>query len=266
MKEETVTNYSISLSMRQTLLALSLSLFAGFAHAMAYYDAHADAILSIDDVINLTNPGDLSVFAIGGNVFVENEGFSEHGDAQASLLGVTDLQSSTASDPGLLSQSSDVHGNAYPLLNTTSIAESHHSSLGEFNFYNLSSTDSLQIEFSMPYHIAVNAGLTNYSNENAYSEAFVRLADSLLQVNLDKTLSADAKRILAPDQDAWGDTLLFYITLQPEQSDRLTLNVSATGNSDPNFVSTPEPATLYLLAVGLFGLADWGRRRKPSSV
>ena len=261
-----MNTYYLPIFIRQSLLALSLSLFAGFAHANAIYDAHADALLSIDAVTNLTNAGDLSAFLVGGNVFLENEGSSKYGNVQTSYYGVIDLQSSSAADPGLLSQSSDAHGNAYPLPDIMSIAESHHSSLGEFNLTNLSSTDSFQIDFSLVYNLAVNAALSSILNENAYSNAFVRLIDTLLLVNLDQTLSADAKGILAPVQNAFGDTLQFSITLLPGEFDRLTLNVLARGNSESKAESVPEPATLYLLAGGLIGLANWRHRRRPSVV
>jgi len=49
--------HPISIFMRQTLLALGLSPFAVFAHANAIHDAHADDLLSIDAVTNLTNAG-----------------------------------------------------------------------------------------------------------------------------------------------------------------------------------------------------------------
>lgn len=253
--------------MRQTILALSLSLFAGFAHALAYYDAHADALLSIDMITNLTNPGEVSAVSIDGNVYTENVGKTEYGKVESSYYGITDLQSSTASDPGLLNQVSDIHGNAYPTLTSRSLADTVYSSLGEFNLRNPSLTDTVRIDLSLVFNLEANAVITNILNENAYAEAFVRLIDTLQGVLLDQTVSADAKGVLAPTHDAWDNTLLFSITLLPDtldnadkMFDRITLNVSARGNGE----SIPEPSTIILFASGLLGMANWGRRRRLS--
>ncbi len=258
--------HPIPISMRQTILALSLSLFAGYAHALAYYDAFADALLSIDTITNLNNPGDNSVLSVDGNVYTENLGKTEHGKVESSYYGVIDLQSSTASDPGLLNQVSDIHGNVYPTI-SGSLADTVYSSLGEFNLRNLSTTDTVQIDFSLKFNIEANASITRPGNENAYAEAFVRLIDTLGQVYLDQTISADAKGVLAPPHDAMDDTLLFSITLLPdtlqtsnESFNRITLNVSARGNAE----SIPEPSTIFLFASGLIGMVNWSRRLRLS--
>lgn len=241
---------------RQVLIAAALSLFAGLTHATAVYDATAQASLTIDAITNLTNPGDLTGLSITGWTNPENGGSTTFGNAQATFDGLIDLQDSTASSPGWLRQESEAHGNAEapPQLN---IASSFHDSQGAFELRNDSPTDSFQIDFSLVYDLAVGAGVTSLLTESAFAEAYIRLIDDLLQIDVDETLIADALGVLGPGSDSKGDTILFSITLDPNTFDRLSLEVAASGLAQ----AVAEPDMMPLFGIGLFGLAGAFRRR-----
>jgi hypothetical protein len=244
---------------RQVLTAIGLSLFANFAHAYANYQASASGQLEIYSIANQTNPGgDLSFLNIDGNVSVDNTGHDHFGLADANDHGFTSIQAGGAgTDPGLLTQSSDVQGYAdtSPFL---SHALSYNSSLGQFTLRNQSATDTVQVDLSLIYTLAVNAAASNILNDNAYANAFVNLTDTLTGVLLDRTLSADAQGLLAPPNDSWGDNPTFSVILQPGDVDQLTFRVGVSGNAQ----SIPEPATIFLMAGGLAGLMGVGKRRQ----
>jgi len=252
-----MSNHSSHLfALPRVLVAATLTLFAGLASATAIYDAVAQASLTINAITNQTNPGDLSGLSITGDAYLVNEGSTTVGNAQATYGGTIDLQDSSASNPGWLRQDSEAHGNAEapPQL---SAGTSFHISHGEFNLRNDSATDSFQIDFSLVYSLAVGAGVTNILGENAFSEAYVRLLDDLLQINEDRALIADALGVLGPSIVSDGATILFSIILGPNQFDRLSLDVSAQGSA----TSVPEPAISYLLGGGMLGLIAVLRRR-----
>jgi hypothetical protein len=246
---------------RQLLTAIVLSLFANFAHAYANYQASASGQLEIYSIANQTNPGgDLSFLNIDGDVYVDNTGHNHYGAADASDNGSTSIQAGAAgSDPGLLTQSSDVQGYAdiSPVL---SHALSYNSSLGQFTLSNQSATDTVQVDLSLLYSLSVNAALSRMLSENAVANAFVSLTDTLTGVLLDRTLSADAQGLLAPPNDSWGDNPTFSVVLQPGEVDQLTLRLGVSGNAQ----SVPEPATIFLMASGLAGLIGMGKRRQNS--
>jgi hypothetical protein len=239
----------------KVILLTGIFLVSPSVLAFSYFDSHASALLTIDQVHNITNPGSSTSLSITGDVYVSNDSYTEFGNAATSQSGMALLDSSNAS-PGLIDLSSDVHGNTYAIP-TGSLADRIYSLNGEFNLQNLSTTDSVKIDFSLLFNIGSNAALNDFYNENAFSEAFVILYDSLGQITFNKTVSADAKGILGPSNDSLSDTLLFSIILQPDTLDTsnlsfnyLALNVSARGNSE----SIPEPETLLLILGGIVAM------------
>lgn len=248
--------------MKLTMIFFKLILLTGIflvspsVLAFSYFDSYASALLTIDQIHNKTNPGSLTSVSITGDVYVSNDSFTEFGNAATSQSGGMALLDSSSANPGLIDLSSDVHGNTYAVP-TGSLADRIYSLYGEFNLRNLSTTDSVQIDFSLLFNIGSNAALNDFYNENAFSEAFVTLYDSLGQITFNKTVSADAKGILGPSNDSLSDTLLFSIILLPDTLDTsnlsfnyLALNVSARGNSE----SIPEPETLILILGGILAM------------
>jgi hypothetical protein len=236
--------------------AAVLLAFSATARATAIFDASSSATLSITGIENVTDPGSFLGLNVSGQSEVLTDAALFIGNAFASTDSGADV---TGTDPLLgLQHLAAVEGTASGIGN----AEAAVFNEGSIGFENTSLTDSFLITLVLDYALIVSAAVDDTSNENAFSNAFVKLFSDSLTIDFFSLIRADA--LLEPPSDDDSAQLAFELLVGPGESDTVFLSASADGFAD-SLLQVPEPSTLSstALLVAAFLVLELRRRRRP---
>lgn len=238
-----------------SLLAFNLN----SANAEATAEASALATLRITDISNLTNPGDLTDLSITGtsaditDIFedlLEEEGFGNNGGETSSIT--LSGNSINMEVDSLLFQLASAESNTSLGSDTSALVLTE----GFIDLINDSLTDTFEIAFSFDYSISVLATVTDLFLEDALALAEVILFDDVFDVDINEFLTADS--LSGSESDFISESLSFILTLAPESSNELFLQVDVATVTITNDV--PEPSVFILLTLGLC-LLSWQQKQ-----
>lgn len=229
------------------ILILIVSLLASginTVNAAAIGNTNGIATLTIMDIINTTNPGDLiglNITGESGSPFIFTDFF---GNASTTTSSLATPSGSVLLGVGEgLRQSSALATQASP----SGIAEGSVLTRGTIDLLNNSSTDTFEISFFLDYSLSVFKSLSSLVLEDAGALAQIILLDETFEIDIEESLQANV--INESFTGFLDDTMDFSLTLDPDSSNQLALEVNLVANAQ----SVPEPSALWLMLVGASG-------------
>lgn len=225
----------------QVLIASLLASGINTASAAAIGNANGTTTLTITDIINTTNPGDLTSLSITGDSdspFIFTDFF---GNANTSTSSSATQSGSVVLGVGEgLQQSSELATQASPSGN----AEGSILTFSTIDLFNNSSTDTFEISFFLDYSLSVFKSISSIVLEDVGTLAQIILLDETFEIDIEESLQTDV--INESFTGFLGDTMDFSLTLDPNSSNQLALEVNLVASAQ----SVPEPNVLWLILVG----------------
>lgn len=245
-----------------TITAWSLLCIFAMPLQAAQYRAGAVIEVTLTDIVNLDNPGDLSALVLqlaGGS---EQDYMSVAGNGAAdrshtvTLNGLTDLSPSSGLTAG------DVIDLGVTATGSTSAsfgeAESIAAVAAVLDMFNDSATDSYALSFDIRYRLSALAEVDQESSQSASAASYIEIVDDQGGLSiLDQLLVEAAFGPASPAEDFTSVTL----TLLPFASNSLQLAANADGAAAS---VVPLPAAMWLFAAALFGLSGHAVRQGRS--
>lgn len=236
----------------KVLFACLLASNINFAVATTIHaDASALAVLKVTGINNVTNPGDISnlqILAIAGILTDDGEG-----DFDTSEVTFPSSLTNVNIGSGLF-QLTSVEADATGISSSAAFLES----LGLISLQNNSLTDTFEIDFILDYTLSALAStVTDLVLEDAFGIAEIVLFNDFFDIDFTETAEADG--LFGPTEDFLSDSFDFTLTLAPDTSDVLTLDVTSGAFTQSNQI--PEPAVIMLFSLGLCALG-WQKKHK----
>lgn len=243
---------------------IAWSLLCGFALPLqaSQYRAGAAIEVTLTDIVNLNNPGNLSELVLQLSGGSEQDYLSVAGNGVAdrtntlTLNGLSDLSPSNGLTTG------DVIDLSVTATGSTSSsfgeAESIAAVAAVLDIFNDSATDSYALSFDIRYRLSALAEVDQESSQSASAASFIEIGDDEGGLSiLDQLLVEAAFGPASPAEDFTSVTL----TLLPFASNSLHLSANAEGAAAS---VVPLPAAAWLFAAALFGLSRHAARQGQS--
>lgn len=243
---------SITITTRLGLLLGLFALVGAPVQAAGSFDSTTSLTISIDNILNLSNPGDLSGLDISGSFFLDGVSSGETLTGDGSVT--PNYNGGSLPVPAGIG---DSFTQTFGLTGTATIGsvDAFYQGFGDLLMQNLSA-DSYQIDFSLTYDLDTSgsggdlseatASLDYYDDNGAVNAGFVEASAS----NFGPT-SDNVNNLLSPDS--------FSLTLNAFENNTFYADVAISGFTQ---ATVPIPGAAWLF---LSGIAALIRRRATTS-